>query len=210
VPAAPDVVGRSEPPRTGSATNQEHVIVEQDPLLEASDATLASRAADGDVRSFEVLARRHGPLMRVYAAKLLGSDVESDDVVQEAFLTGWRRIADLDSPTYVRGWLMRIVTNKAIDRIRVRRDHVDVTELDPPARAAASPERIVEARMQLDAVWQALDKLPIDQRRCWLLRETAGYTYQEIADTLQIPVSTVRGLLARARSFVLHEMEAWR
>jgi RNA polymerase sigma-70 factor (ECF subfamily) len=148
--------------------------------------------------------------MRVYSAKLLGSDIESDDVVQEAFLTGWRHISDLESPGHVRNWLMRIVTRKAIDRIRVRRDHADIDQWDPPAPAVGSPERIVEARMQLDAVWEALDKLPTDQRRCWLLREAAGYSYQEIADALQLPLPTVRGLLARARRFVLQEMEAWR
>ncbi len=65
-----------------------------DPLLRAEDPTLVVRAADGDVRSFEVLARRHGPVMRVYAEQMLGSNVESDDVVQESFLTG-----GVDSPT---------------------------------------------------------------------------------------------------------------
>ena len=181
-----------------------------DPLLRASDATLAARAVDGDIAAFEQLARRHGSLMRVYAAKLLGSEAESDDVVQEAFLTGWRRLGDLDSPAHIRNWLMRIVSHKAIDRMRVRRRHDDIDDWDPPAPAEDSPERIVEARLQLDAVWEALDRLPPDQRRCWLLRETAGYSYQEIADALDLPVSTVRGLLARARRFLLHELEAWR
>ncbi|WP_367948449.1 RNA polymerase sigma factor [Rathayibacter sp. VKM Ac-2835] len=183
---------------------------DDDPLLRASDATLAARAVDGDIAAFEQLARRHGALMRVYAAKLLGSEAESDDVVQEAFLTGWRRLGDLDSPAHIRNWLMRIVSHKAIDRIRVRRRHDDIDDWDPPAPAEHSPERIVEARLQLDAVWEALDRLPPDQRRCWLLRETAGYSYQEIADALELPVSTVRGLLARARRFLLHELEAWR
>lgn len=183
-----------------------------DALLDAADATLASRAVDGDVAAFERLARRHGPLMRVYAAKLLGSDAESDDVVQEAFLTGWRRLADLESPAQIRPWLLRIVTNKAIDRLRVRRFHEPLDEAGGHAQAprAESPERVVVARLQLDAVWQALDRLPDDQRRCWLLRETAGYSYQEIADALELPVSTVRGQLARARVFLLREMEAWR
>ncbi|PPG14157.1 RNA polymerase subunit sigma-70 [Rathayibacter sp. AY1E8] len=188
----------------------EEALIDDDPLLNASDATLAARAVDGDVQAFEQLARRHGALMRVYAAKLLGSEAESEDVVQEAFLTGWRRLADLDSPAHIRNWLMRIVTHKAIDRIRVRRRHDDIDDWDPPAPPEHSPERIVEARLQLDAVWEALDRLPADQRRCWLLRETAGYSYQEIADALELPVSTVRGLLARARRFLLHELEAWR
>lgn len=157
-----------------------------------------------------MLARRHGPLMRVYAARLLGSDIESDDVVQESFLTGWRRISELESPAYIRAWLMRIVTRKSIDRIRVRRDHDDVQAWDPAGPATMAPDRVVEARLQLDAVWQALDRLPADQRQCWLLREVAEYSYQEISETLGIPISTVRGLLARARRFVLREMEAWR
>ena len=181
-----------------------------DPLLDAADATLASRAMDGDVQSFERLARRHGPLMRVYAAKLLGSESDSDDVVQEAFLTGWRKLGDLDSPAHVRAWLMRIVSNKAIDRLRVHRDHDDIDDWDVPASPTRSPERIVETRLQLDAMWSALDRLPGDQRRCWLLRETGGYSYQEIAEALDLPVSTVRGLLVRARRTLLQEMEAWR
>ncbi|MGA1811145.1 sigma-70 family RNA polymerase sigma factor [Frondihabitans sp. 4ASC-45] len=188
----------------------EGVIDDHAQLSTAADATLAARAIDGDIQSFEVLARRHGPLMRVYSAKLLGSDIESDDVVQEAFLTGWRQISELDSPAHIRNWLMRIVTRKAIDRIRVRREHDDIDDWDPPAPAATNPERIVETRLQLDAVSEALDRLPADQRRCWLLRETAGYSYQEIADALELPIPTVRGLLARARRYVLHEMEAWR
>ena len=104
--------------------------------------------------------------MRVYSAKLLGSDIESDDVVQEAFLTGWRQISELDSPAHIRNWLMRIVTRKAIDRIRVRREHDDIDDWDPPAPATTNPERIVETRLQLDAVSEALDRLPADQRRC--------------------------------------------
>ncbi|NQX13875.1 RNA polymerase sigma factor [Microbacteriaceae bacterium VKM Ac-2855] len=181
-----------------------------DRLQDASDATLVKRALDGDVSAFEVLARRHGPVMRVFAAKMLGSDIESDDVVQEAFLTGWRRLPELEDHRRVRNWLMRIVSNRAIDRIRVRHEHEDVTEHDPGTSPAQDPSRIVEDRLQLDAVWVALDKLPTTQRRCWLLRETAGYSYTEIADALDLPVATVRGQLARTRKFLLHELEAWR
>nr|WP_228508192.1 sigma-70 family RNA polymerase sigma factor [Herbiconiux sp. VKM Ac-1786] len=179
-------------------------------MLQADDALLATRAIDGDVQAFALLARRHGPLMRVYASRLLGSDSEADDVVQESFLIGWRRLADLDSPERIRAWLMRIVSSKAIDRMRLRRSHDDIDDWDPPAPDASSPDRIVEARLQFDAMWLALNRLPAEQQRCWLLREVGGYRYQEIAEALGLPVSTVRGLLARARQSLLREMEAWR
>ena len=194
-----------EPPgpctRSRPVRSQEVVITTDDPLPDAPDATLAARARDGDVHAFEIIARRHGPLMRVYAAKLLGSEIESDDIVQESFLTGWRHITELENPGQVRNWLMRIVTRRAIDRIRVRREHENIDDWNRQQPGGLA-DRVVEARLQLDAVWEALDKLPADQRRCWLLRETAGYSYQEIADGLDLPVSTVRGL-ARARRFLL-------
>lgn len=64
-------------------------MTDDDALGRAADSTLVVRSADGDVSAFAVLARRHGPLMRVSAEQMLGSNVESDDVVQESFLTGW-------------------------------------------------------------------------------------------------------------------------
>ncbi len=186
-------------------------VPEDDPLLHASDATLVSRAGDGDVLAFEVLARRHGPVMRVYAEQVLASNVESDDVVQESFLTGWRKLGELEQPARFRSWMMQIVTRKALDRLRRRRHHEELDDdVAEPTHVARDPERIVETRLQLDAVWAALDRLPVDQRRCWLLRETAGYSYQQIADELELPVTTVRGLLARARRFLSAEMEGWR
>ncbi|MBC7725604.1 MAG: RNA polymerase sigma factor [Burkholderiaceae bacterium] len=177
---------------------------------DADDRTLAGRATDGDVRAFEVLVRRHGPLMRAYATRVLGSNAESDDVVQEAFIAAWRQLPDLEELGGVKGWLMRIVSNKSIDRVRARRNHLDVTEYDPEAPAAQSPARVAEAHSATDALSAALAGLPEGQRRCWLLKEVAGYSYDGIAAELEIPVSTVRGLLARARKSLMQEMEAWR
>lgn len=183
---------------------------DDDPLQRGSDATLVARASDGDVLAFEVLARRHGGLMRVYAEQILGSTIESDDVVQEAFLTGWRKLTDLEDPARFRPWMLQITTRKALDRLRRRRHHEDLGDVEPHVDAARSPERIVETRLQFDALLAALDRLPADQRRCWLLRETAGFSYQQIADELELSPSTVRGLLARARRFLAAEMEGWR
>lgn len=179
-------------------------------LSDASDAVLAARIADGDERAFEVLARRHSPLMRAYAAKLLGSTVESDDVVQEAFVLAWQKMREVADGGSVKTWLMRIVTNKAIDRIRVRRQHVDIDDWDAPTPADASPAHIVEVGLQLDALSSALNTLPETQRQCWIMKEVGGSSYQEMAEALDLPVSTVRGQLARARQTLVTEMEAWR
>lgn len=180
------------------------------PLDDASDALLAGRAADGDTRAFEVLVRRYGRLMRSYAARLLGSNNEVDDVVQEAFVTAWRQLPALADPTAVKSWLMRIVSRKSIDRIRARRDEAELKEWDATVPERQSPHERAELRSQLDAVAATLNALPALQRQCWILKEVGGYSYREIADELEVPPATVRGGLARARQALLRGMEVWR
>lgn len=174
------------------------------------DGTLAERAADGDAAAFEVLVFRHGSLMRAYAVRVLGNHAEAEDVVQDVLIRAWGQLDRLNDPTAVRSWLMRMVSNQAIDRIRRRREHSEIEDWNSPAPANQSPERIVEVRMQLTALSSVLDALPDMQRECWLLKELGGLSYLEIADCLGVPASTVRGQLARARQTVLREMEVWR
>lgn len=178
-------------------------------LAQADDGVVAGRAADGDPRAFEVLVRRYSRLMRVYARSLLGSNDEVDDVVQESFVTAWQQLGSLNALGSVKSWLMRIVSRRSIDRLRSRREHSELTD-DIPALEVASPVRAAETRSLVSAIAAALAALPPAQRRCWLLREAAEYSYREIALDLDIPESTVRGMISRARTTMAREMQAWR
>lgn len=180
------------------------------PLDTASDQTLADRAADGDLRAFEVLVRRYGALMRVYATRVLGSNDETDDVVQESFITAWQQLRTLEDGSAVKSWLMRIVSRKSIDRLRARRSHINIDDTDAPAPESHAPHVLAEVESQTEALSRVLAALPEDQRRCWTLRELAENSYGDIAAELDLPLSTVRGLLARARKTLLREMEEWR
>lgn len=179
-------------------------------LADADDRTLAGRAADGDVRAFEVLVRRHGPLMRAYATRLLGSATETDDVVQDAFIAAWQRLPQQDDLGSIKNWLMGIVRNKSVDRIRANRHHVDIGDFDPAIPDDLTPHRQSEAGARRLALGEALAALPAGQRRSWELKEIGGYSYAEIAADLGIPESTARGLLARARKNLIRDMEVWR
>lgn len=179
-------------------------------LDEADDRIVAGRAMDGDVEAFAVLVRRYTPLMRAYTQRMLNASADVDDIVQEAFVTAWQRFGELSDPAKVKSWLMRIVSRKAVDRIRALRPTTDIDEIDRPAPAHTSPAQVVEARAGVAALDAALRELPDAQRECWVLREVGGYSYEEIAEELGIPVSTVRGLLARARTYVITRMEEWR
>lgn len=179
-------------------------------LEEADDGLLAARAADGDVRAFEVLMRRYGRLVRVYARRVLGSSADVDDVAQDTFVTAWQQLPKLTDPNLVRGWLLRIASRKAIDLVRSRRYTVDVDDHEQAAGEDEQPERVQEIRSRQQAVSTALRTLPEDQRRCWVLKELAEYSYQDIAGELHLPVSTVRGTLSRARKNMITAMKEWR
>lgn len=176
----------------------------------APDRIVAGRAADGDTDAFRVLVLRHSPLMRGYARRILGTEDEADDVVQDAFIVAWQQLPDLDDPGAVKSWLMRIVSHKAIDRVRARHPHLDIDDHEQSAAEATTPASRVETRFRTDELSAALRELPEAQRQCWMLREIADYSYNEIAAELDIPASTVRGLLARARKHLIVRMGAWR
>ena len=175
-----------------------------------ADQTLAGRAADGDAEAFAVLVRRYTPMMRAYARRILPTGADVDDVVQNAFVTAWRSLPDLEDTSRVKSWLMRITSRKALDQIRAAHETADVDAYDPPAPAVESPARIAEAHSGVEALRGALAELPEQQRRCWALREIGEYSYDEIAQQMNLPLSTVRGMIARARKTLIVRMEQWR
>jgi len=178
-------------------------------LTLASDEILAERSADGDTVAFAVLVRRHGPYLRAFAARITGSSADADDAVQEALITAWDALSSLEDFSKVRAWLTSIVSRKSTDRIRRRKPSSELDE----QRAEADhrgPEARAIASSQLDALADVLAALPEGQRQCWVLKEVGGYSYDEIADELDITPAVVRGRLARARATVISEMEVWK
>lgn len=179
-------------------------------LAAADDRIVAGRAIDGDIAAFEVLVRRYTPMMRAYVRRVLGASADVDDVVQEAFVIAWQRLSELEDPSAVKSWLMRTVSRKAMDRVRSRRAYVGIDDIEHPAAADATPAHAAEARAGVEALSEALGELPETQRQSWVLREIGGFAYEEVAAELGVPVTTVRGLLARARKHIIVRMEEWR
>jgi RNA polymerase sigma-70 factor (ECF subfamily) len=177
---------------------------------DVSDAVLAERARDGDPSAFQELVRRHASLMRAYVSRIVGSLSEADDVVQNAFLTAWRQMESLRDATAVKAWFMRIASREAYAHLKRRPRDSPLEDFDAPHPADTQPERIAVRNAQLAALSRALDNLPEDQRRCWLLREVADLSYAEIAEEMDSSASTVRGLLSRARTSITVQMEGWR
>ncbi|MGN7966681.1 RNA polymerase sigma factor [Microbacterium sp. 22179] len=190
-------MARSTDPRSGD-------------LTVVSDRVLVHRSVDGDASAFREIVRRYAGSMRAYVSRIVGSLSEADDVVQNALVTAWRQLDSLRDPDAVKSWLMRIASREAFAFIRRRPTDATLTGYDAPHTESTQPEQIAIRNAQLAALSKALDTLPEDQRRCWLLRQVAELSYTEIAEEMETSPSTVRGLLSRARSSITIQMGGWR
>ncbi|KIC64486.1 RNA polymerase sigma 70 [Pseudarthrobacter phenanthrenivorans] len=178
------------------------------------DAILVGRASDGDTAAFEALARRYGPHMRAAARRLTGSYADADDVVQEVLVQAWQQLDTVREPAAIKGWLLRLTGSRSIDLLCRRRKHTSLAGPDDGAAdrvsPGAGPETAVVAGAGIESLKNALAALPEEQRRCWILKEINGQSYDDIAQTLNISPASVRGRLARARITLVREMEDWR
>ena len=172
------------------------------------DAQLVSSAKDGRLDAFEELVRRYRlPTYRV-ALRMLGDEADAEDATQDAFVHAWRSLGAFRADAAFSTWMYRIVTNRCLNVLRARRR----TEPLPADREAPAsrPERIVEARWQVEDLKLAIAHLSPEQRAPFVLRELEGLSYQEIAGALDLSVAAVKGRLHRARLEVLTAMRGWR
>ncbi|WP_227870426.1 MULTISPECIES: RNA polymerase sigma factor [Streptomyces] len=173
---------------------------------------LVVRASEGDDDAFELLVRRHSPVLLRLATRLLGDRADAEDAVQDAFVNAWRRLPEFRRQSAFLTWMYRIVTNRCLNVLRSRRPTSDLDAVAEPQAPEhqASPTRAAESAAAAAAMSRALAGLSAEQRACWVLRELHGLSYDEIAGTVGITHQAVRGRIYRARRYLMEAMDAWR
>ncbi len=154
--------------------------------------------------AFNQIVAYHRPRIFALAWHILSDREEAADVTQTVFIRLWDRQAEIDMDR-VDAWLLRVARNAAIDAWRRRRTREGVLSTDTDAveqLAAAhqeSPDAGVASSEFRGRLRIAVGQLPEPQRSIVVLREIEGYQYDEIADTLDLPLNTVKVYLHRAR-----------
>ncbi len=178
-----------------------------------AEAELVARAAAGDGTAFAALMRRHNQLLFRTARSILQSDAEAEEAVQEGWLSAWRALGRFRAESRVSTWLVRIVVNEALGRLRRRPAQVIPLEAamlsnDPKTRAALTdaPERGPEqqtARAEIRRLMEArIDLLPEAYRTVFVLRAVEEMSVEDVATALDIPEATVRTRFFRARGLL--------
>jgi RNA polymerase sigma-70 factor, ECF subfamily len=167
------------------------------------DAALVAAAQGGDRFALDQLLRRHYDRIHAVCRRVAGSTREADDACQEALIKIVRSLPRFDGRSTFGTWAYRIATNASLDELRKRQRRPTlhaVGEEDRPELVDAMADRFADSfpdRLLLD---DALDRLPEDLRMAVVLRDVADFDYAEIAETLDVPVGTVKSRISRGRA----------
>jgi len=174
------------------------------PMDEESE--LVRKARNGDRRAFDRLVELHLPQVWATVWRVLRHREDTEDVVQEVFVTAHRALPGFRGDAKLSTWLHRIAVTRALNHVekaeeKLRRasDPIDLEAVDGP-RAIGTPLGALEAKELMRRLADCLAKLPVAWRAVLALRDAEQNTYEHIAETLHIELGTVRSRLARARA----------
>ncbi len=176
-------------------------------MTKEEELDLLRRAQNGDGGAFEEIVRAHEKTVYHLALRQLGSREDAEDAAQEVFLKAFTALGSFRGDSRLSVWLYRITSNVCVDMLRRRRETVSLSvenedgepvELDLPDERF-DPAELAERKDLREQVGKALSMLPDDAREILLLRELGGQRYDEIAQTLDLDIGTVKSRIFRAR-----------
>ena len=184
--------------------------------VESGEAALIARCTVGDEAACAELVAAHQRMVYGLAFNILGNRDDALDLSQDVFLRVFRTLSSFRGQSALRTWIYRIVVNQARNRQRWwrRRHRAEQVSLDDylrnfgdlEARQDILPDRLLASKETAAKIWQAMDRLPFEQRTALILREVDGLRYDEIAYSLDIAVGTVKSRLTRARQALRAEL----
>ncbi len=180
-----------------------------------SDEELVARSRGGDLDSFNQLVLRWERPIYALAYRVIGREEDARDVAQETFLRAFRALSGFKGQAKFSSWLYRITLNLCRDWIRRERrtpvaqapEGMDLVELAAEATPSESIEDLVSRKELGRAVAKVMSILPEEQRTAIILKEYHGLTFQEIADLLGCPLSTVKTRLYQGLTVVRRQLE---
>ncbi|MDT0616858.1 RNA polymerase sigma factor RpoE [Salinisphaera sp. P385] len=178
---------------------------------QATDEQLVERARAGDNRAFDLLVRKYQHKVVKLVSRYV-NPADAPDVAQEAFIKAYRALAGFKGNSAFYTWLYRISINTAKNYLvaRSRRpaaQDIDVADAEAYGHTDRfseqdTPDALLESEEIRDTVIAAIRALPDDLRTAIMLRELDGMSYEEIAETMECPVGTVRSRIFRARAAI--------
>lgn len=155
--------------------------------------------------------RRYKDALYRYAERMTGRSDDAADVVQQAFIKGFRNLERCRDPERVGGWLFRIAVNLCKDHLKGRVKREVPLESGEPLRATRGlPEEGVERAEIREEIYRALQALSDEQREAFVLKHVEGWSYEEMAEKLDVSVPALKMRVHRARDQLQELLEHYR
>ncbi len=170
--------------------------------LAQPDPDVLRRAQRGDERAFSLIVEQYQTPVFNYVLRLTGDRNIAEDLTQEVFMRVFQGLPRFSLRCKFTTWLFQVTKNRVLDELRARerRPRIQVTLEDMPTLEVL--DRPVEEGETIDAVWRAVHELNPDLKMALLLRDVVGLPYNEIADSLEITLATVKWRIFKAREEV--------
>ncbi len=179
-----------------------------------TDQELLTLLQTNDPRGYEILVEEYAELVFRTAYRIVQNEQDAEDIMQETFVSVYKKVADFRGDSKLSSWLYRIASNAALDLVRAKKrtsdkdidlttpiEEPDTEPLDLPDENATLPEDALLQAESLDKVKAALAEMPPKLREAYLLYMLEGYSMSEIAEMLEIKLSAAKVRVHRARQF---------
>ena len=184
----------------------------------ATDAQLVRRVQKGEKGAFDLLVLKYQHKIVNLVMRYVRDPDLALDITQEAFLKAYRALPKFRGDSAFYTWLYRIAVNTAKNYLAAQRRRPMDIELDlqdpeqydihANLRELDTPEGVSLSNELNETVMEAIQSLPDDLRTAIVLRELDGMSYEEIAESMECPVGTVRSRIFRARDFISKKIES--
>lgn len=172
--------------------------------MSENEIMLLKKAIDGDTEAFELLISRHQKYIYNIALKYMKDPDDAYDISQEVLIKIFKNIEKFNMNSKFSTWIYRIAVNTCKDALRKKKEDVisindEKSYVDAVEDNREAPERKLYKKEINQSIANALDELSVTYKEAIVLCDINGFSYQEIANILEIPVGTVRSRINRGR-----------
>jgi len=188
------------------------ILTDQALMSKTTDAELVERVQRGDKRAFDLLVSKYQSKIFSIISRFISDHAEVNDVAQDTFIKAYRALPNFRGESLFYTWIYRIAVNTAKNYLTARGRRPPASDIDSQdaenygvttaLSENASPEKLMMRDQLKKVIFDTIDDLPHDLKKAITLREMDGLSYEEIAESMDCPVGTVRSRIFRAREAI--------